>query len=338
MVAVEPLWINTISVDGLRWRRFHTLLSMTNGTPLGSRAGIIPGTAGFNVTLAGSTISVGSGSAWVYQSGQGLYAVTLSSATATLDPAHATLGRIDLVYLRVWDNAVDGSGLNQADIVYLAGTASSTPVAPTPAGTQIYMRVATISVPASGGGSPSVSQSVRPYTVAPGGILPDPTATGYYAGQYRDNGTGLERYTGSTWKPCGPFLPQQTTQAGEPNYATTGAFVDFTTGQWPALTFTVPPSGMVWISISGAPLNTNTTSSTVWMSWRASGGYTEASTEANGLSGSGGRTYATRRVLRSGLTPGAVVTLTPQWQISSIGAGITRVITGQLTVEPVAVP
>ncbi|MGW6603333.1 hypothetical protein [Streptomyces sp. NPDC055036] len=338
MVAVEPLWINGVAIDGMRLRRFHTLLAMTNGSPLGARAGVIPGTNGFNVTLSGSALSVGSGSAWVYQAGQGLYAVTLSSATATLDPAHATLARIDLLYLRVWDTSVDGAGLNQADIVYLPGTPSATPAVPTPAGTQIYLRIATISVPASGGGAPSVSQTVRPWTVAPGGILPDATATGYYAGQYRDNGTGLERYTGSTWKPVGPFLPQQTTQAGEPNYATTGAFVNFTTAQWPALTFTVPPSGMVWISISGAPLNTNTTSSTVWMAWRASGGYTEAASEDNGLSASGGRTYATRRVLRSGLTPGASVTLTPQWQISSIGAGITRVTNGQLTVEPVAVP
>ncbi|MFJ2174323.1 hypothetical protein ACIOHE_15595 [Streptomyces sp. NPDC087851] len=338
MVAVEPLWINGVAVDGLRLRRFHTLLSMTNGSPLGARQGVIPGTNGLNVTLSGSTLSVGSGSAWVYQAGQGLYGVTLGSATATLDPAHATLARIDLLYLRVWDNSVDGSGLNTADVVYLAGTASATPVVPTPAGTQIYLRIATISVPASGGGSPSVSQSVRPWTVAPGGILPDATATGYYAGQYRDNGTGLERYTGSTWKPCGPFLPQQTNQVNEPGYGTTSAFVDFTTGQWPALTFTVPASGMVWISISGAPTNTNTTASTAWMSWRASGGYTEASSEANGLSSYGGRTYATRRVLRSGLTPGATVTLTPQWQISSIGAGVTRVINGQLTVEPIAVP
>jgi hypothetical protein len=93
---------------------------------------------------------------------------------------------IDLVYLRVWDTDVDASGLRKAEAVYLAGTAAASPVAPTPAGTVIYIPLATISVPASGGGSPSVSTAVRPVTVAPGGILPDTSSSGYYAGMYRD--------------------------------------------------------------------------------------------------------------------------------------------------------
>lgn len=200
MVAVDPQWINGLTLDGLELRRLQCLLVMTNGFALGGRGGVQPGTGGLSVSLAGSTINVGSGNAWVNQSGQGMYAVSLTSgATATLTAAHATLPRIDLVYLRVWDNAVDASGLNRADAVYLAGTASSTPVAPVPSGTQIYLPLATISVPASGGGSPSVSQSVMPKTVAPGGILPDAAAAGFYAGQYRDDGTGLQRFDGSAW-------------------------------------------------------------------------------------------------------------------------------------------
>jgi hypothetical protein len=136
-----------------------------------------------------------------YLSGQGVYRACLSAAaTLTLTAAHATLDRIDLVYLRVWDNSVDASGLNQADAVYLAGTPSSTPVAPTPAGTQIYIPLATITVPHSGSGSPSVSTAVLNYTVAPGGILPSSSAPSTpYTGQYYDNGTNLLRYNGSTW-------------------------------------------------------------------------------------------------------------------------------------------
>ncbi len=130
--------------------------------------------------------------------------------------------------------------------------------------------------------------------------------------------------------------PSASNQVSEPGYGTTGSFVDFTSGQWPPITVTVPPSGMLWISVGAACINTNTTTSTAWAAWKATGGLTESASEANGVSTMGGRVYGTRRVLRTGLTPGASVTITPQWQISSFGAGITRVSNGQLSVEPVA--
>jgi hypothetical protein len=52
----------------------------------------------------------------------------------------------------------------------------------------------------------------------------------------------------------------------------------------------------------------------------------------------GGRTYATRRVIRSGLTPGASLTITPQYQFSSVNASstVTQVEFGQLIVEPLS--
>jgi hypothetical protein len=119
----------------------------------------------------------------------------------TYTAAHATLNRVDLVYVRVWDNSVDASGLNKADIVYLAGTPSASPVAPTPAGTQIYMPIATISVlSVSNGSTATVSTAVRPNTVAPGGILPQTaTPTPMFVGQYWDDGTNLRRWNGSSW-------------------------------------------------------------------------------------------------------------------------------------------
>ncbi|MET7649303.1 hypothetical protein ABZS83_37975 [Streptomyces sp. NPDC005426] len=203
MVATDPTWINGVALDGQELRRVDQLLVMHNGTAMGGRAGVVPGGNGLGVSISGTTITVGAGTAWVHQTGQGMYRVALASgATATLTAAHATLARIDLVYLRVWDNTVDASGLNKADAVYLAGTASSTPVAPTPAGTQIYIPLATISVPASGGGSPSVSTTVRPYTVAPGGILPmqSTAPASPYVGQFYDSGTDLFRWNGSAWE------------------------------------------------------------------------------------------------------------------------------------------
>ncbi|HVE26959.1 MAG TPA: hypothetical protein VNC22_16230, partial [Sporichthya sp.] len=200
-MPVDPWAIDSLTLSGLEVRNADSAFAMATGTALGSRSGVRPGDPGLTVTLAGSTINVSAGVATVAWPSQGVYRVALPSSASpgTVNAAHATLPRIDLVYLRVWDNSVDASGLNKGDVVYLAGTASSTPVAPTPAGTQIYMPLATINVPFSGNGSPSVSTAVRPVTVSPGGIIPDASVAGSYVGQYRDNGTGLQRYNGSTW-------------------------------------------------------------------------------------------------------------------------------------------
>ncbi|MGW4784236.1 hypothetical protein [Streptomyces sp. NPDC004230] len=202
MTAVNPSWIDGVSLDSFRLRRIDSLMVMPNGLdPLGARSGILPGSNGFNVTVSGTTITVGTGIGSLYFAGQGIYRIAMTSTSnLTLNAPHATLPRIDLVYLRVWDNNIDGSGQTTADVVYLAGTASSTPSAPTPSGTVIYMRLAHITVPASGGGSPTVNTTVRPITVASGGILPSSTApAGPYVGQYYDDGTNLFRYNGTDW-------------------------------------------------------------------------------------------------------------------------------------------
>ncbi|MFH9977951.1 hypothetical protein ACH4ND_01560 [Streptomyces sp. NPDC017179] len=184
-------------------RRGDSVLTMHNGAALGARSGIIPGTGGLGVSLAGTTITVGSGIGLIYYAGEGTFRASMtSSSTLTLQAAHATLTRIDLVYLRVWCNSVDGSGMNKADVDYLPGTASATPSAPTPTGTVIYMPLATITVPPVGGGSPSVSSAVKPFTVAPGGILPlqSSAPASPYVGQFYDDQTNLRRWNGSVWE------------------------------------------------------------------------------------------------------------------------------------------
>ncbi|MEW5658361.1 hypothetical protein ABGT92_23945 [Streptomyces cinereoruber] len=203
MVAVNPTWIDNVTMTGFGLRRSDSVLTMHSGATLSARSGIVPGTGGLTVSLSGSTITVSAGIALIYYPGEGVFRAPMTSVSSlTLTAAHATLPRIDLVYLRVWCHSVDASGLNQADVVYLPGTASSTPTAPVPAGTQIYMPLATISVPASGGGSPTVSTAVRPYTVAPGGILPLQASApaSPYVGQYYDDQANLRRWNGSTWE------------------------------------------------------------------------------------------------------------------------------------------
>lgn len=200
-MPVDVWGLDGLTLDGAETRRGDAAMVMANGTAAGSRSGVRPGDPGLTVTLAGSVINVSAGVAMIGYTGQGVYRVALpaSASPGSVTAAHATLARVDLVYLRVWDNAVDGAGLAKGDVVYLAGTAAASPVAPTPAGTMVYMPLATIAVPASGGGSPSVSTAVRPVTVAPGGIVPDAAASGSYVGQYRDNGSGLQRWSGSAW-------------------------------------------------------------------------------------------------------------------------------------------
>ncbi|MFF4536536.1 hypothetical protein [Streptomyces aureus] len=202
-MPVDVWAIDTLAFSGLEARNAGAMDIMTDGTALGSRSGVRPGDPGLTVTLAGTTINCSAGVAAVAYSGQGVYRVAFPSSVSpgTYTAPHATLNRVDLVYVRVWDNSVDASGLAKGDVVYLAGTPSASPVAPTPAGTQIYMPIATISVlSVSNGSTATVSTAVRPNTVAPGGILPSATApSSPYTGQYYDNGTDLFRWNGSSW-------------------------------------------------------------------------------------------------------------------------------------------
>lgn len=201
----NPAWIDGSSMSGAMMRRAEAVLVMSDGTAGGARGGVRPGDPGLVVSLSGSTINVTAGVAAVSYAGQGVYrAATTSAWTGTVAGANPTFPRVDLVYLRVWDNAVDASGLAQADVVYLQGTAASSPVAPVPTAPQIYIPLANINVPASGGGSPSVDTSVRPAAIGPGGIGIGSGTPGVHAGQYRDDGTStgpLWRYNGTAWEP-----------------------------------------------------------------------------------------------------------------------------------------
>ncbi|NEB92455.1 hypothetical protein [Streptomyces bauhiniae] len=202
-MPVDVWAIDGLSLSGLETRLAEAVTVMTDGTALGSRSGVRPGDPGLTVTLAGSAISCSPGVATIGYSGQGVYRAAFPTTVSpgNYTAAHATLNRIDLVYLRVWDTTVDASGLSKGDIVYLAGTPAASPVAPTPSGTQIWIPLATISVlSVSNGSTASVSTAVRPNTVAPGGILPTATApSSPYTGQYYDNGTDLLRWNGTSW-------------------------------------------------------------------------------------------------------------------------------------------
>ena len=148
----------------------------------------------------------------------------------------------------------------------------------------------------------------------------------------------LDVYDGTAWRqiPYFPAGPVVSNQVSMPGSFTTGGFVDFSSGNWAPVTTTIPASGRIAISVGAAVHNTNTSTSTAWAAWRASGAFTESGSESNAVSTWGARTYATRRVIKTGLTPGASLTVTPQYQVSSAGTigAVTRVSDGQLSVEP----
>lgn len=136
----------------------------------------------FAASVSGTTVTVSPGKAVVQgatSTTQGVFECYMPTSWTQVLDAASSQDRIDLIYLRVWDDEADASGESQADLVYLVGTPGGTPVAPTiPAG-QSGFKVCTVAVPHAG--SPSVTQAgVLPYTAAAGGVVPtfDPSQPG----------------------------------------------------------------------------------------------------------------------------------------------------------------
>jgi len=312
-----------------------------------TRDGVIAGGNPFTATSAGAmSLQIGVGRAQVQGTdAQGAYPVAVDApVTLNFADGEAQFARIDSVALRVYDQLFDQAGQNLAAVEIIRGTGSATPTAPSMP--SACLRLWDVTVPAGAsagvGGIPwsSALGDRRRFTSAYGGIIPRGYGlafNGAYDGQYRDNGAGLERWDAAAgaWEayPPTPTRPISTKQVTPAPLTTTGAFVDFTAAAWPRITFTVPLSGAVFVSVGGQVSNRSTAASTAWMTWRATGAYTEAHGALNGLSAQAGRVIGSRRVYRDGLTPGGQVTLIPGWNISSNGGTDVFVQDGQLTVE-----
>lgn len=184
--------------------------TMTPVDAMTTRSGVIPGGTGLLLTGTVMTGTIATGRATVQgTSGQGAYPVAVTAAeTFTVANGHASLPRIDSVFLVAYDQLYDTSGQTLAAVVYTQGTAAASPSAPTaPATGTAYLKLWDIAVPAlASSGSPinwaTALTDRRTYTAAVGGITPDGATAGAYSGQYRDGGTttGLERYNGSAWE------------------------------------------------------------------------------------------------------------------------------------------
>jgi len=156
------------------------MFGATAARPTGARSGVRYGTPTDTVTVVGSagTIKPHAGVMDVQTSataGPYFYAVT-ANELFTVNAAHATNPRIDIVTIRINDNVEDSSSLESATAHYTAGTAAASPVAPTPATTREMVIATLYRQSVAAGGSVTVSW-VAPYAVAAGGIIPVRTVT-----------------------------------------------------------------------------------------------------------------------------------------------------------------
>lgn len=178
---------------------------------LTSRGGFVPdgggtldATGGMQMRLMWCRVWIQGGSA----ADQGAYPVTVSaSETVTHDNGGAT-DRIDLIVVRVRDDAADGSGQYTATVEIVKGTSATTPPAvPTNAIAAWEVTVPAGRTAANGGlSAANITKDRRSYISALGGVTPSLSASdvaGLYPGQYRHRRDidVLERYSGSSWAP-----------------------------------------------------------------------------------------------------------------------------------------
>ncbi|MEU9702816.1 hypothetical protein [Streptomyces sp. NPDC047981] len=195
-------------------------------TPLRSRPGVLPG--GFVLTgTAPMECVIGTGRAIVQGkvTDQGAYLVAaVSPQTLTLEDGDPQYDRIDLIELAVVDDTYDKTGTTEAVVRLVKGEARAVPVAPAP-GVGSTLPLYTVTVRAgTSAGTGGVAWTTGGVTtqhwpvVALGGITPTSGFKGAYIGQYRDAGSTLQRWDGTTWvsypRALGGIAPSGTAAAG----------------------------------------------------------------------------------------------------------------------------
>ncbi|WP_314223371.1 hypothetical protein [Streptomyces zaehneri] len=214
--------------------RLVSLGALTPTSPVATRSGVLPGSSdgasrisGFTLTGTANSMSatVSPGRA-VLQSTDagGAYPVALTEyLPVTFADGNAQYNRIDLLVLRIHDDAYDGLGRTEAVVEIVPGTPAAAPTVPAPPGLSLPLYEVTVPANASAGtgGIAWASALVgrRTATVGVGGILPVTTDTsnGAYPGQYRDLGGQLQRWSGTAWADY-PVLP--TWQSWTPAWTT----------------------------------------------------------------------------------------------------------------------
>ncbi len=237
----------TISGQGLR-QLLARIPGSTTARPLGGRGGVRYGTPTTTVEVSGSTWTchahsgvLDTGSLATY--GPYPYSVD-ADETGTVTSAHATLSRIDTLYVQLNDNVLDSSGSTGATVALATGTAGSgTPASvPTRSVAIAYLTRAS----AASGGAVTVSW-VAPYLDQ--GVIPvrDTTerdAITWGTAQspavaWRADTLTLESGIGTTWDHLAGGTPSHATQTIP---ATSSPFLNTTMGVYSSATWSWTPT------------------------------------------------------------------------------------------------
>jgi hypothetical protein len=279
-------------------------------------AGIVQGLAAVALPTPAMKVRLPAGLAAVDDGQGGYYPVVLTTQTdLDIAASSATQARIDSVIAQVLDN---GNATSTYVYRVITGTPSGSPVAPTlpPADATgaVTLRVANVFVQINAETNGFVrAQDVT--VVAPSALLvPRPVERAQTATISNTEFTG----TVNTW-------------------------TDLPTAKWQPLTFVVPPSGQVYVTLSAnVGTKDSTSSATTWASWRGTGGGIASGTastltDPRGVSArENSRCFASKRVRVTGLTAGASVTLTPIYFLSTTPGAGSIIGQGTLIVEPIA--
>ncbi|MFI1734049.1 hypothetical protein ACH40E_33520 [Streptomyces acidicola] len=322
-------------------------------TPMRIRQGVRPSYTNQQLKVRAAptpnmTVIVSPGFAFIDQhetGGVGTYVcVNDSDVTLTVQPAGgAGQFRKDAVVASVYDAEYSGSvsewRLEILQGAYAASAAAA--VRPSlPANSQLLADIAI------GPSQTSVTNAnitdTRQFSTALGGILPVASSGAPprpHPGQMlylTDTDVLVVGQLAGTSRQVREYVrPSASLQSANPPFNVTGAYTDFLSASWAPITVTVPPSGMVRVTVSANCENTNTTTSTCHVTWRASGAVTVTASTYNQLTAAGGRLAASRTRLITGATAGQALTITPQWNISSGSSATASITGGTLEVTPI---
>jgi hypothetical protein len=323
-------------------------------TPMRIRQGVKPSYTNYQLKVRAAatpnmTIIVSAGFAFIDQhdtGGAGTYiCANDADVTLTVSPAGgAGQFRKDTVVASVYDAEYAGAASEwRLEIIQgpYAASAGATVRGTLPSNAQIIADIAL--APSQTSVAAGNIGDVRQYSVAAGGVLPVFSSVApprLHPGQvlYQMDTDLFEvgQLAGTKRQVREYIRPSTSLQAANPPFTTLATYVDFLSASWAPVTVTVPPSGMVRVTISGDAQNTNTATSTCHITWRASGAATVTASPFNSLTAAGTRFAGSRTRLLTGLTPGASLTITPQWNISSGSSSTAQIAGGTLEVTPVA--
>ncbi|MFE7659687.1 hypothetical protein [Streptomyces celluloflavus] len=216
-MAVRAAWLtNRGDSEGGQSRADTRLAPIGTYTPLSelvSLSGVVAGGEALRGSGSGTMeLTISAGRAVVQgQESQGAYQVSVTEPVALTftdgDPQHS---RIDAVVLRIHDPQYQPGEQARAALEIIPGTPASDPSEPEIPEACLLLYMVTVEAGASAG-SGGINWSLhlsdrRRATSLYSGITPtgafgrEDDFDGAYVGQYRDTGTGLERWNGGNWR------------------------------------------------------------------------------------------------------------------------------------------